>query len=891
MVKFTNRQKYVVYAKNIFSFAVCFTGLVLLFNSCSTKKNTWTSRTWHNINGEFNVTFNGRESFKEGVKKAGEYTPQDFNELLPVFAFSYDEVPGQVTSEMDRVIAKSVKAVQKHSITVKPKQKKQSSKKDREFYNQREFCKIVDDAYLLEALANMYLHQYGQSIQLFDFIMLEYPKGSAVKTAKLWQTVVLMETEDMQRAEKLLAESAKDKELKKKEHALLNAAYANFYIHKKEYSEAALYLEQALKKERNKANKVRYHFLLAQLYELSKENTKAIEHLNAVVKLNPSYDLVFAAQMRKASNATSGQNLQQLFLKMLKDDKNSEYTDQIYYALAKVEKANGHDTEAINYLKESIKENKGNNRQQGYSYATLGDYEYAAKDYADAYTCYDSAAYFLGNRHKLYDSLQTKAAALKQLAENLYIIQREDSLQRIARMPSEEREQFITAQINTVLETEKQQQQDQQDQQYYRVQQERDRYSGASQQNQGSSWYFYNPNAVNYGSTQFNMRWGKRPLEDNWRRRNKAMAIDFVANAEEVEDNTPPEKQLSNKTREYYMQYLPLTPEAMAASEERMCNALYKAGEAYKKDVHENQLAISTLKRLLERCSNSKYTANVYYELYQLYTSENRIDSASYYKQLLIEAYPQEPLAQMLSNPNYLKEQEAKKAAMNAAYEEVFQLFNTGKYAEADAKAVQMAERYPNSILQPQLAMIRALCAGRGNNFVAYKQALTAITKDYANSDVAKNATELLAILEQKELEYASGIESAKKDDDTKVKPTYVKQDDSRHYVAMICTKKISTNELLFNLESYNADTYLDKNFVVVAKEISANYNIVYVESFANANESLSYLANIRQSPALHVSATDCSYVIISEENLALLLKSKDVAEYIAFFRQQYPQP
>ena len=37
------------------------------------------------------------------------------------------------------------------------------------------------------------------------------------------------------------------------------------------------------------------------------------------------------------------------------------------------------------------------------------------------------------------------------------------------------------------------------------------------------SWYFYNPQAVTQGKADFQRLWGRRKLEDNWRRRNKTV--------------------------------------------------------------------------------------------------------------------------------------------------------------------------------------------------------------------------------------------------------------------------------------------------------------------------------------------------------------------------------
>ena len=43
-----------------------------------------------------------------------------------------------------------------------------------------------------------------------------------------------------------------------------------------------------------------------------------------------------------------------------------------------------------------------------------------------------------------------------------------------------------------------------------------------SQGNSGGDWYFYNPVTIALGKNDFKRKWGRRKLEDNWRRRNKA---------------------------------------------------------------------------------------------------------------------------------------------------------------------------------------------------------------------------------------------------------------------------------------------------------------------------------------------------------------------------------
>ncbi len=866
--------------------------LLLLSTSCSTKKNTWTSRAYHNVNAEFNVMFNGRESFKEGVKKADTYLPQDYSQMPPVFSYEYNDIPGKVSGEMDRTIQKCDKLVLKHSITAKPKDKPGSgaSKKERDFYNQTEFCAVVDDALLLNGKARMYLHEYDKAAQIFDHIVQEYPKSSAAVEAKIQLAGALIRTGELERAQRILQEASKNKELPKKLKILLDAMSADLFIQQKNYNNAAAHLESALRNGAKKADKIRYYFILAELYGRMGGNLQAVNYLNKAIKLNPPYNVVFAAQMRKAAlydPKTQHLNIRQDLQNMLKDEKNAEFKDQIYYALGLVEKAYGHDSLAIDYLRKSVETESSNEMQHGLSYMLLGDYAYAAKQYINAYTDYNNALHIFGHDYAQYETLQKKVDGLQKLAENYRIIKTEDSLRRLAAMPTYEREKWITAEIAKVTEQEKQAQQDQRQQQYQMYQQERNVTTGAD--SRSNSWYFYNPSALNAGLSSFNMRWGRRKLEDDWRRKNKQVIANITADVNTADSSTT-EQVMSNKTREYYTRNLPLTPEAMAASNDRLSSALFKLGEAYKDDVHEPQSAIGTFRELDRRFSSNTNNASVYYYLYQLYNEVNKPDSAEYYKRQLIQRYPKGPLAQQLSNPNYFAEQRAEQAKIEALYEKVFEAYNALHYVEADALAQQLMQQYPNSLLQPQLEFIRALCAGAGGNQAAYTAALDNVVKQYPTSDVATKATEILAVL-RKPATIAAPADSAAlvvpKEPTTDI--SFVVSD-GVHYPAFICEQKANTAGLLFVLESYNADTYLDKNLEVAVRNIGDNYAIVIVRSFGTKLDAREYAEGLQQRENIlkNFPPTEFRRVLISSENLDLLVQSKDVAAYLKFYALNY---
>ena len=101
-------------------------------------------------------------------------------------------------------------------------------------------------------------------------------------------------------------------------------------------------LKNGLTKLKDKKLKYRTHFVLGQIYlELGKFE-KANNNFIKVLKLNAPYQYVFQANlgMAKSTASNNGQGAQKTrkYLKrMLDDNKNTEYFDQIYYELAKLE--------------------------------------------------------------------------------------------------------------------------------------------------------------------------------------------------------------------------------------------------------------------------------------------------------------------------------------------------------------------------------------------------------------------------------------------------------------------------------------------------------------------------------------------------------------------------
>ena len=130
---------------------------------------------------------------------------------------------------------------------------------------------------------------------------------------------------------------------------------ADLYLRNNKRELAIATLEQTIELKYKKAFKTRLIYILAQLYHKD-GNFKASTYYQQVVERNPEYEMAFQAKINRALSFSGGQTkaIKSQLLKMLKDDKNIEYFDQIYYALAEIEFKDKNEKLAVENLQTSI---------------------------------------------------------------------------------------------------------------------------------------------------------------------------------------------------------------------------------------------------------------------------------------------------------------------------------------------------------------------------------------------------------------------------------------------------------------------------------------------------------------------------------------------------------
>jgi hypothetical protein len=144
------------------------------------------------------------------------------------------------------------------------------------------------------------------------------------------------------------------------------------------------------------------------------------------------------------------QNKIERLRKLLKNQNNKEFTDQIYYQVAQQLYAAGDIDGAIKNYKLSVRNSLANNQnQKGLSYLRIADIDFKNKaDYAGAKLYYDSTLTYLAPSYPGYQIIRKKANNLQILTGLLQTISREDTLQMLASLDEQTRAARIDAMVS-----------------------------------------------------------------------------------------------------------------------------------------------------------------------------------------------------------------------------------------------------------------------------------------------------------------------------------------------------------------------------------------------------------------------------------------------------------
>ncbi|MDX5320723.1 MAG: tetratricopeptide repeat protein, partial [Bacteroidota bacterium] len=808
-------------AARIFSLTL----LLLSISACDKNRNTFLNRKYQNMVAHFNIYFNGQQKLDETRFTLEKAHVDDFTKVLDVYPYGSEDNRKAQAGNMDEVIKKASRVIAERPIS-----------------------KWIDDSYFMMGQAYFFKADYFAAIETFQFLNSQY-KGSRISyEATLWiirSYVLLGKSKD---AEAIIGLLNNDPNFPKKLKAELHEVSAYVQIREEKYKIAAQNMEKALPLAKGSYKKARYHYILGQLYDQLGEREKARYHFRIVTKGTPPYEMAFNAKINLArnydpNNPAEIRSAKRYLKSMLKDDKNINYFSQIYFELGVIERKEGDLNLAIDYFKQSNDVNKGNSDLKAKSFLQMADIYFSKPNYRSAQIYYDSAVYFLKPEFPDYDKLKAKQEVLSELIKNLILIQREDSLLRVAELPLKEIDKLVEKAIEDekkrVEEAKKREAEKKQ------VTTNPNIPSNPFQQPGGGDFYFSDPIQVARGYSDFVSRYGERSNVDNWLFESLANKQTTSNDEGGEETNGESENQPENKpnfgtdsagmVKQLYTKDIPFTPESKSASLDRIAEAYLKVGEIYfekLKDLPESEKAFN---QFLKRFEKHDQVPKALFYLYKIKKENNESDLANSYKAKLISEHPNSTYAKYLTqDPSQRQKlEEGIDPKIIAHYQLAYTYYKGGNYREVVKQKLAFDRDYFGTPIQPKFDLFEALAFGRMDSVDRCILLLEQIVANYPTSAEALEAQKIITAHKSKVQE--EGLEAV-----TNV--PYVFNPEGKHYFIMVMpeSKSISMNQIKvrysdFNLRQLPGQSYAIEELLVGSRQI------LIVKEFKDKNAAAKY--------------------------------------------------
>lgn len=267
--------------------------------------------------------------------------------------------------------------------------------------------------------------------------------------------------------------------------------------------------------------------------------------------------------------------------------------------------------------------------------------------------------------------------------------------------------------------------------------------TGTSGSGAGGKFYFYTPSTVAFGKMEFQKKWGKRTLADNWRwssEQRNATGTDATENDSLVADAGADKALDPRYTPEFYLSQLPTDQKVLDSLAKDRNFAYYQLGSIYKEKFKEYRLAADKLERLLQNNPEERLVLPSKYNLYKIYQIIDPA-KAEQYKQQILNEYPDSRYAEIVRNPD---SNNAANMAPEAAYAALFKQYEEGKLREVYAQIDEAIDTYTGEDIVSKFELLKAKLGARLLGLEEYKKQLNFVALNYPNSSEGKEADDIL---------------------------------------------------------------------------------------------------------------------------------------------------
>ncbi len=833
------------------------------------KKDPWVKKNWDNMIARFNIYFNADQKMQTALADLALKQKDEFLDFISIFPYGTLEDAKALRPAMEEVMKKASKVIQN-----KPR------------------SKWADDAYFLIGQTQFFSGDYFSSIETFQFVNTSSTDEYIKALSQLWLMKSYIQQEKYDDAEAIYSVLKDTKSTNKDFKTELNLSAGDLLVKQNKKSEAIKLLTAGLARLKNKTLRYRTNFVLGQLYLETKNYKKASESFVKVLKTNAPYEYVFQANLGLArSTAEAGgqgtQKTKKYLKRMLDDDKNIDYYDQIYYELAKLEFSGDNNDQGLAYMLLSSSTSKNNNTQRTKTYLYLADYFFNERNYEKAQAYYDSTVAIIPEKYPAVEKIKAKHTVLSKLIENIETIRTQDSLITLSKLDRTE----LDKRVDKMLAYEQEQERKAKEDALVKAELAKSisRNTGGmpvQDLNQsGNIWYFYNMSAVGRGSSDFIRTWGNRQHSDFWRFINKGSMGNELKDKEEqkkdddeeqpnllAEDEEQNEilKDVAADKKKFYAN-IPFTATSLLLANKQIAEAYMSNGKIYFDELREYNESKINLKTLLKRYPTTIHEPEALFYLSKNETELGDTAEAKRYATMIADRFP-ETLFNNVLNAVAIQEDNADADAIRK-YEEMYESFKAENFNTALTIKKEIDINYPGSSIQGKVDYLYALTIGKTKGKEAYLKELEVVQDAYAGNEIGDIAAYTIRLLTTEVTATSNTIFSA---------------EDGVFYYAITGTTD-DPSKVEVQLTEYN-DRFFPGRKMIVRSMIFDNKQLYYIKQFETQKLALDYHQEMERNKVFLTDAdlSGAKFYAITETNFKTLVTSTKEAEYILFFNQKY---
>tara|TARA_B100000131_G_C18112929_1_gene610252 strand:- start:221 stop:2734 length:2514 start_codon:yes stop_codon:yes gene_type:complete len=820
----------------------------LLFSCKSIVKQFYQDST-----ARFNSYFIANENIKEVQKIIYDAYKWNYDEIIPIISPLDSNNIIKYSDLTNNAIEKASLLIQRHP---------ESS--------------LVMDSYILIGLSRLYNFEFKNAEITFKFVNTKSKEEKTSTIALIYLMRTYFENNKIKEAIEVY-NYLKKVEMNKKNKILFHLNSAFVFQNVENYDEVIKNLNLIEELVTNKNQQSKILFLIGQIYQEKGFKSEAYEYYRKCLKNNPSFDLEFytklnLAKVTELTNSNDIKKIYKYFNKLLRDKKNENYLDKIYFEIGEFEYSQNKIDLAIKNYNKSLKSDESSSKQKYLNYKKLAEIYYNNfREYEVSKLYYDSALDNTNRENKEYKNLNNIRQILSELVENLNKIQENDSLIQLSLLNKDEINNIVDNYINQL---EKEKKQKEKSIENFTFNENKQEIIDGNLKN--STWYFYNDIIVSRGRDEFKRIWGNRKLTDNWRISRKIKLIEIEeTNIKNIENSTSVSSNIGDNNginRENLLKKIPFDENEKNNLKKEIEISYFKVGKIYIQQLNEIKLGKKYFDKLLNEFDKSEYIPEVLYLLY-LTIKESEPKIAEVYKEKLLNNFPNHLLAKLIINPNYEQDQFAENTFLINEYNNLFKIYENKNYDYVIKKSNTIIKNYSKNSLHEKFILLKTLANGEMHGNFIFQLNIKKMLSNVTNEDIIQFSKELLKSSEEVNSNYIfSGI------------PKFVNYKNDKIYYLVFVVK--------------NDDDLIKKTNDGINRIIKdKNYNLYFINKFRyTKNESLIVVSNLNyEKYNILIKDFELRYkekipilskFVIAESNMKILFETKSHLEYLNFIEK-----